>query len=323
MTSVDLLGTFLSLRRPAVEAALERALDLPGVPLPLAGAMRYSVMAGGKRIRPLLALAVYEAAGGACGRGVAAGVPPDGVLDAVASLELVHTYSLIHDDLPCMDDDDLRRGSPTCHVVHGEAMALLAGDALQSLAFEILATRPAGDGWAARRAGAVALLAAAAGPAGMAGGQALDLAETGRPHGGEEAGEGARGRAEDPATLLRRLHALKTGRLLAASAGLGALLAGSGTGTLRRAEAYGGAVGLLFQIADDLLDVTSDAATLGKTAGKDVAQGKLTFPSLFGLDGARREREAALEDALASSAALEATPGVLAELARWASDRAR
>ncbi len=305
MSAPSPLDAFLAARRPGVDEALSRVLALPGAPSPLAEAMRYSALAGGKRVRPLLALAVYEAMGGE--------VPAPGeVLEAFAALELVHAYSLIHDDLPCMDDDTLRRGRPTCHVVHGEAMALLAGDALQTLAFELLATRPAGAAAVARRSDAVLVLARAAGPEGMAGGQALDLAETGHAGDGPLAVE-----------RLRRLHALKTGRLLAASARLGALLAGADSDACGRAETFGAALGLLFQIADDLLDVTADAARLGKTAGKDARQEKLTYPALFGLEGAVERRDAALADAVEAARALAPGADLLVEMARWAAARDR
>jgi geranylgeranyl pyrophosphate synthase len=208
------------------------------------------------------------------------------VAEAVSALELIHTYSLIHDDLPAMDNDSLRRGKPTCHVVHGEAMALLAGDTLQSLGFEILASRPAGSEWAGRRAEAVLTVARAIGFSGMAGGQAFDLMETGHGH---ELG--------DSIERLRRVHALKTGALLRASAELGAIYAGADRAVRAAVVRYGKALGLLFQIADDILDVTATPETLGKTPGKDSAQDKLTYPAVFGMDGARQELEKALIEA--------------------------
>ncbi|MBK9967933.1 MAG: polyprenyl synthetase family protein [Holophagales bacterium] len=211
------LGAFLAAAKGEVEAALERILPPAGDPL--SDAMRYSTLAGGKRLRPVLALAVHDVLGGSQS-------PRGEVTEAAAALELVHTYSLIHDDLPCMDDDALRRGKPTCHVVHGEAMALLAGDALQSLGFEILASRPSGAASAAPRAEAVLLLARAIGAGGMAGGQALDLAASG--HGRE----GLR-----TAERLKEIHEKKTGRLLAASCELGAVLAGA---SVEKRDAAGG-----------------------------------------------------------------------------------
>ncbi|MBL8115720.1 MAG: polyprenyl synthetase family protein [Acidobacteria bacterium] len=266
--------------------------------------MRYSVFAGGKRLRPLLARAAYEAAV----EGPAESPADDGFYEAAAALELLHTYSLIHDDLPCMDDDALRRGKPTCHVVFGEAVALLAGDTLQTLAFEVLASRPAGEVYAARRAEAVAVVARAAGGRGMAGGQALDLAATGSG-------------AAPSRALLHEIHAKKTGALLAASVELGAVLAGAGASRRGLLRAYGARLGLLFQIADDLLDATASSAALGKTAGKDAAQGKLTFPAVYGLDGTRRELERVLGEARAEAALCGDPEGLLDALAVYAARR--
>jgi len=301
------LGAALDARRAEIEGALQRILPPEdGDPKGLAAAMRYSTLAGGKRIRPVLALLAAEVAG----RGTV--LPPRGELaEAASALELFHTYSLIHDDLPCMDDDSLRRGKPTCHVVFGEAVALLAGDTLQSLGFEVLATRPAGEAWASRRAAAVAMTARAIGLDGMAGGQALDLAATNAPA------------AADPPALLRRIHALKTGRLLQASVELGAILGGAPPELLAAAGRFGGSLGLLFQIADDILDVTQESATLGKTAGKDAEQHKLTYPNLFGLDGAKKELERALAATLDAARGLEGEPGILAALAEYVARRDR
>jgi farnesyl diphosphate synthase len=301
------LGAAIDARRAEIEGALQRILPPEdGDPKGLAAAMRYSTLAGGKRIRPVLALLAAEVAG----RGTV--LPPRGELaEAASALELFHTYSLIHDDLPCMDDDSLRRGKPTCHVVFGEAVALLAGDTLQTLGFEVLATRPAGEAWASRRVAAVAMAARAIGLDGMAGGQALDLAATNAPV------------AADPPALLRRIHALKTGKLLQASVELGAILGGAPPELLAAAGRYGGSLGLLFQIADDILDVTQESATLGKTAGKDAEQHKLTYPNLFGLDGAKKELERALAATLDAARALEGEPGVLAALAEYVARRDR
>ncbi|HMM33831.1 MAG TPA: polyprenyl synthetase family protein [Thermoanaerobaculia bacterium] len=297
------LEAFLALAKAETEAALARVLPPPGDPL--ADAMRYSTLAGGKRLRPALALAFHDVLGGS-------GAPRGEVAEAAAALELVHTYSLVHDDLPCMDDDALRRGKPTCHVVHGEAMALLAGDALQSLGFEVLASRPRGEAFSPRRADAVLLLARAIGAGGMAGGQALDLAASGSGHG--ELRTEAR---------LREIHEKKTGRLLSAACELGAVLAGASEERRRAAADYGDALGVLFQIADDLLDVTASAAVLGKTVGKDEAQEKLTYVSVFGIEGAVAERERALAATLERARLLEGDPGLLAELAGYAAHRDR
>lgn len=297
------LEAFLSAAKAEAEAALRRVLPEAGTPL--ADAMRYSTLAGGKRLRPALALAFHDVLGGS-------GAPREEVAEAAAALELVHTYSLVHDDLPCMDDDALRRGKPTCHVVHGEAMALLAGDALQTLGFEVLASRPRGAELASRRADAVLLLARAIGADGMAGGQALDLAASGR----SGAGPGA-------AARLREIHEKKTGRLLAAACELGAVLAGATGATREAVVRYGASLGVLFQIADDLLDVTATAAVLGKSVGKDEAQEKLTYVSVYGLDGAVAERETALGETLALAADLEPEPGLLAAMAAYAGHRDR
>lgn len=297
------LGAFLAAARGEAEAALERILPPAGEGL--AGAMRYSTLAGGKRLRPALALAVHDVLGGSA-------APREEVAEAAAALELVHTYSLIHDDLPCMDDDALRRGKPTCHVVHGEAMALLAGDALQSLGFEVLASRPRGEALAGRRAEAVLLLARAIGSGGMAGGQALDLAASG--HGREDLRTAGR---------LKEIHEKKTGRLLSASCELGAVLAGATRERREAAARFGDSLGVLFQIADDLLDVTATAAVLGKSVGKDVAQEKLTYVSVFGFDGAVVERERTLAETLSLARALEGAPGLLAAVAEYAGHRDR
>jgi farnesyl diphosphate synthase len=294
----------LEARRRTIETALSGVLPKEGSePSDLVAAMRYSVLVGGKRFRPLLFFAGAEAGPDRL---------PEDAVEAAAALELLHTYSLVHDDLPCMDDDELRRGQPTCHVKFGEATALLAGDALQTLGFELLATRPAGGKFAARRALAVAMTAHAIGVEGMAGGQALDLAATGRPV-----------PVEERATRLKRMHALKTGRLIRLSLELGALHAGAETDALRAIGRYGDVLGLLFQIADDLLDVTQDSTTLGKTAGKDAAQEKLTYPAVFGFEGALRERDRALEEARESAAEIEGPRGVLASLAEYVAGRDR
>ena len=247
----------------ALDAALPPA-DEP--PLRLHAAMRHAALLGGKRMRPLL---VY-ATGTAFGAGADA-------LDAPAlAVELVHAYSLVHDDLPAMDDDALRRGQPTVHVAFDEATAILAGDALQSLAFEVLSGAPCD---AAARVDMLRELAAAAGSRGMCGGQALDIDAT-----------GARQRLRLDA--LERLHALKTGALLRASVRLGAIAAGVDAPARGWLDRFADALGLAFQIRDDLLDIEGDSATLGKTAGKDAAQDKATFPALIGLAASRARLQA-------------------------------
>lgn len=264
--------------RQRIDRVLAAALDAhPAAEPRLGNAMRHAVLLGGKRIRPLLVYAAGDALGADAG-----------ALDApAAAIELVHAYSLVHDDLPAMDDDALRRGQPTVHVAFDEATAILAGDALQSLAFAVLADA-AGCSDAAR-VEMLRELAAAAGAGGMCGGQALDLAATGT---GAATGIDA----------LERLHALKTGALIRAAVRMGAIAAGAGAADRNRLDAYADALGLAFQVRDDLLDVEGESATLGKTAGKDVAQDKATFPALVGIAGSRERLErlgGAMRDALA------------------------
>ncbi|RZL86782.1 MAG: polyprenyl synthetase family protein [Variovorax sp.] len=283
-------------------ARVETALsDWVGVDAParLGDAMRYAVLDGGKRLRPLLVFAASEAVGG----------QPQAALRAACSVELIHAYSLVHDDLPCMDNDILRRGKPTVHVKYGEAGALLAGDALQALAFELLT--PDGDGVAPPvQASLCRLLARAAGSQGMAGGQAIDLASVGL--------------ALDEAQL-REMHRLKTGALLQGSVEMGAACGGVVAGaTLAALRAYGGAIGLAFQVVDDILDVTADSDTLGKTAGKDAASDKPTYVSLLGLAGARAQAQELLSQALDALAQSElADTGALRALAHMVVDRDR
>ncbi len=270
-----------------VQADLDRLLPLldarltapfrDGEAARLAEAMRYSLEAGGKRVRPVLCLLAAEAVGG----------PAEDALSGALALEYVHTYSLIHDDLPAMDDDDLRRGRPTNHKVYGEGHAILAGDGLLTAAFGVLA---AGPGDPARQLEALALLAEAAGWRGMVGGQALDL----------------EGETLDHYDLdhLRLIHRLKTGALLRASLEMGAVLGGARPAERQALRAYGEAIGLAFQIQDDILDATATDADLGKRAGKDAGRGKITYPSLLGLAGARRALEEATETALCQLASL-------------------
>jgi len=256
-----------------VESALSRWVGVDA-PVLLGDAMRYAVLDGGKRLRPLLVLAASEAVGG----------NKAAALRAACATELIHAYSLVHDDLPCMDNDVLRRGKPTVHVKFGEADALLAGDALQALAFELLT--PEGDEIpAATQALLCRLLARAAGSQGMAGGQAIDLASVGI----------ALNEAQ-----LREMHRLKTGALLQGSVEMGAACGTVSAAALAALRDYGAAIGLAFQVVDDILDVTADSQTLGKTAGKDAAADKPTYVSLLGLDGARAQARQLLADALAA-----------------------
>ncbi|QYY26587.1 farnesyl diphosphate synthase [Diaphorobacter nitroreducens] len=260
-------------------ARVEDALShwvCPDAPAGLGEAMRYAVLDGGKRLRPLLVLAACEAVGGNA----------QAALRAACAVELIHAYSLVHDDMPCMDNDVMRRGKPTVHVRFGEARALLAGDALQALAFELLT--PEEGVPPAMQARLCRELARAAGADGMAGGQAIDLASVGLQL------------SEDQ---LRQMHRLKTGALLQASVVMGAVCGQTPEGTLRALSDYGAAMGLAFQVVDDVLDVTQDSATLGKTAGKDAASDKPTYVSLMGLEAARAHAEALRAQALAALAA--------------------
>lgn len=240
----------------AVEAALERWVPAQA-PAGLGDAMRYAVLGGGKRLRPLLALAAAQSMDGHA----------EAALRAACAVELIHAYSLVHDDMPCMDNDVLRRGKPTVHVKFGQAAALLAGDALQALAFELL-TPPGSGVPAAMQAQLCALLARAAGEAGMAGGQAIDLASVGKVLNEAE---------------LKKMHELKTGALLQASVMMGAACAQATPAQHQALLVYGHAIGLAFQVVDDMLDVTADSATLGKTAGKDAQAGKPTYVSILGM----------------------------------------
>jgi geranylgeranyl pyrophosphate synthase len=295
------IADILARERRAVESALARLLPDDAWPERLHRAMAHAVFAGGKRIRPILARLTHRAAGG----------DPDRVTEAACGLELIHTYSLIHDDLPAFDDDVLRRGRPTVHVAFGEATAILAGDALLTEGLLLLARHPAGPDWASRRAAAVELVAEAVSARGMVGGQMEDLEATGQIESAEH----------DPRARLERIHRAKTGRLLAASVELGAVLAGAGDHATRDFAGFGAGLGLAFQIADDILDATASADDLGKSPGKDAAAGKLTYVTLYGLDEAR-SRLAELEVELVSRAvALEGPDGDLGAVARYVARR--
>ena len=252
-----------------------------GAPAALVDAMRYAVLDGGKRLRPLLVMAACEASG-------CISQDSEAALRAACAVELIHAYSLVHDDMPCMDNDVLRRGKPTVHVQFGEASALLAGDALQALAFELL-TPDGADLTAECQARLCRLLARAAGSAGMAGGQAIDLASVGHALSEHQ---------------LREMHRLKTGALLQASVMMGAACAKATPKALGALQTYGAAIGLAFQVVDDILDVTADSATLGKTAGKDADQDKPTYVSVLGLARSTAYAQELLEQALG---ALEAS----------------
>ncbi len=273
------LSEYLRQARRQVDEALAHFLpeesDNPSAHCParLAAAMRYSVMAGGKRLRPVLCLMAAEACGG----------DPAAALPAACAVEIVHTYSLIHDDLPAMDDDDLRRGRPTCHKAFDEATAVLAGDGLLTFAFELIARKVTPVESAVQ---CVLALAEAAGPEGMVGGQMADLQAESRTDGTHEA--------------LEAIHRRKTGALLRASLKMGAITAGASREQIHDLEDYGHAVGLAFQIVDDLLDVQGDEVKLGKRVGKDLGLGKWTYPGFLGVDGSRLRAKQLADEAVAA-----------------------
>jgi geranylgeranyl pyrophosphate synthase len=275
--------------------------------------MRYSVRAGGKRLRPLLALAAAEAVGAI----VAPRIPPDDAcaraIPLACALELIHTYSLVHDDLPAMDNDVLRRGLPTLHVVHGEGMAILGGDALLTEAFAILARSAGADdpGAAARVLRVIGRIADASGAGGMAGGQAIDL------HVGGQGGPHAPAVTTPDLALLRDMHARKTGALIRAAAACGAMIVGGSAAVVQALDDYASEVGLAFQIVDDILDVEGDAAALGKTAGKDAAAGKLTYPALVGLEASRTMAHEAVARAAKALARARVPSDYLLGIAEW------
>jgi geranylgeranyl diphosphate synthase type II len=270
--------------------------------------MRYSLMAGGKRLRPLLCLASADAVGG--DRSLA--------LPAACAIELIHTYSLIHDDLPAMDDDTMRRGRPTLHVVAGEGMAILAGDGLLTHAFSLLASEPRTKDpeVIARKLEVIHIIAAAAGPIGMVGGQAIDLACV-KP--------GPQGRLLPPLdeNALGVMHAKKTGALIRAAAGAGAIMGGATRPQFEAIDHAAGEFGLAFQIVDDILDVEGASAELGKTAGKDAAAGKPTYPQLYGLDASRRMARDCLARAEAVLAAANLADARLLGIGRWIVERSK
>jgi geranylgeranyl diphosphate synthase type II len=308
MTSVA-LTQYLQERRTEFEAALEAALPAPpDCPAPLAEAMRYSVLAGGKRLRPMLCLAACEAVGG--DRALA--------MPAACALEFIHTYSLVHDDLPAMDNDTLRRGRPTLHVVAGEGMAILAGDGLLTEAFGLLvrSASTAPPDIASRMVRVIGVIATASGVAGMVGGQAIDLACV------EPSPAGA-GAAVLDAAGLESMHARKTGALIRASATTGAILGGAGDDTVRRIDAAAAEYGLAFQIVDDILDVEGASHDLGKTPGKDAASGKPTYPALYGLDRSREMAAACLVRADTALAGLPLHSPYLQALGRAMVERTR
>jgi geranylgeranyl diphosphate synthase type II len=273
-----------------INSFLESCLDEPFSPPVLREAMRYSLLAGGKRLRPVLVIASYEACGGR----------PEDILGCAAALEFVHTYSLIHDDLPAMDNDEMRRGRPTSHKVYGEAIAILAGDGLLTEAFHLLARneRVKGD----HLAQAVRELSRAAGVRGMVGGQALDiLSENAEPDGG----------------TLESIHRRKTGALIAAAVRLGGIMAGAPGETMKALTAYGENLGLAFQVVDDILDVRGEAAVLGKSTGSDEKRRKMTYPALYGVEASMKKAEELIGRAIEALEPLSGRAEPLVEIARY------
>ena len=326
MTGAESLAAFLDAARVRVDAALEAYLPKPpACPSLVSEAMRYSVFAGGKRLRSVLALAAADAISRldpehparASTASSVPGMHPDvlaRVMPAACAIELIHTYSLIHDDLPAMDNDMLRRGRPTLHVVYGDGIAILAGDGLQAEAFGLLAREPATDDpvIVARKLRVLGVIAGAAGATGMVGGQAIDL---------QAAGQAAGHALTLDAEGLRGMHARKTGALITASAVSGSVMAGGDDRLIAAITEYAAELGLAFQIVDDVLDVEGDAETLGKTAGKDAASAKPSYPALFGID---RSRAMAAECVARAKAALDQvglSAGWLSPIADWVETR--
>jgi geranylgeranyl pyrophosphate synthase len=308
------LDDYLIGARAQVEAALARVLERVGAPGVITRPMRYALLGPGKRLRPCLTLAAAETIG--TREGLTADHARSLALPAACAVEMVHTYSLVHDDLPAMDDDELRRGRPTTHIVHGEGLAILAGDGLLTDAFCVLASdtplATAADAPVApadRRLHAVRVLAEAAGSRGMVGGQAIDLAAVGQA-----------ASALPDAAALTDMHARKTGALIRAASTMGAIVAGGTAGDVSAIDRYAADLGLAFQIVDDILDVEGSAADLGKTAGKDAAAGKPTFPALYGLEVSRRM---AADCIARATSALDAIGlgGRLHDIAAWSLTR--
>ena len=301
------LSEYLKARQAEIESALDRALPSPPeCPAVVADAMRYSLTAGGKRLRPVLCLASADAVGG--DRALA--------MPAACAIELIHTYSLIHDDLPAMDNDTMRRGRPTLHVVAGEGMAILAGDGLHVEAFRLLAREPRATDpdVVARKLRVIDVIATAAGCTGMVGGQAIDLAAV-------TPGPDGRMPPAFDADGLRTMHAKKTGALIRASATSGAIMGGGADAAVDAIDRCATELGLAFQIVDDILDVEGTTDGLGKTAGKDAASGKPTYPALFGLDVSRRMAAECIERAEGHLRSAGIGDARLLEIGRWIVNR--
>ena len=302
------LAPYLAQQRTEIDARLLAYLPTPPeTPAVVADAMRYSVVAGGKRLRPVLTLTTADAIGGPAARALA--------LPCACAIEMIHTYSLIHDDLPAMDDDTMRRGRPTLHVVAGEGMAILAGDGLQAEAFGLLAREPQScdAGVALRKLRVVQIIAAAAGPRGMVGGQALDL----------DAVQPAPQRTptQMAATDVEQMHARKTGALIRAAAVSGAVMAGADDRVVEGIDRYATELGLAFQIVDDVLDVEAMSATLGKTAGKDAAAGKPTYTAMYGVERSRELATECMHRALSALESISLERSHLAGIAHWIVNR--
>lgn len=293
MTATETITHYLTRRAAEVNTGLDRFLPSEETPPEqLHRAMRYSVLAGGKRLRPALVLASGEAMG----------AKTEDLMPAACAMEMIHTYSLIHDDLPAMDNDDLRRGRPTCHKAFGDAVAILAGDALLTLAFRVLASDSAARN-SESQLRVIHEFAAAAGTIdGMIGGQMADIENEGK---------------EVSPDTLDYIHRSKTGALIGASAAAGAIIAGASSDEIERLRAYGQRIGLAFQIADDILDVTSTSEQLGKTPGKDQASNKATYPALHGIPASQARARELVEEAVDTVATLPYDTRVLQEIARF------
>jgi geranylgeranyl diphosphate synthase type II len=291
-------ATYLTAAKNDVDRCLERLLPSEAdPPSTIHRAMRYSVFAGGKRVRPTLVLAAGESVG----------APRESLLELGSAIEMIHTYSLIHDDLPALDNDDLRRGRPTSHKVFGEAIAILAGDALMTRCYQVLAGLSGPVGGDATRVALIREISYATGTSdGMIGGQVADLESEGKPIDGEQ---------------LESIHRSKTGALLAACTRCGGIAGGANPRELEALTRYGRSIGLVFQIVDDILDVTASSAALGKTAGKDEKASKATYPALYGVEASRRRAEALCAEAIASVAPLGDRAEALRALARFVFDR--
>ncbi len=289
------IDRFLEVERKRINLALGQYFP-PDAPPAVSAAMRYSLEAGGKRLRPILTLAAAKTLGS----------EDDADLEVACALEFIHTYSLIHDDLPAMDDSNLRRGIPSCHRVYGDAMAILAGDALLTLAFETVAGYGSREGYERKAVRIAAELSAAAGAAGMIGGQALDLDAEGR---------------DISLSEIDRISALKTGALLRAAAACGGIAAGATEQQLKALRAYGSNIGKAFQVVDDLLDYESTTEELGKPAGADQVRFKATYPAFFGPEGTKKRAESFYNEALSALNELDCPAGLLKGLAKKIIDR--